>query len=231
MIKAIIKLVHIFFVISLAACARQKLPYSDSIDTNKSFGKFIDERDQNVYSWIKLADSSIWMIENARFNVEGSRCYDELKANCEKYGRMYDWEQAMKACPKDWQLASDNDMWNTLNGRVYNVWTGQKKNTNKISQFNKEEFSILTEKQDSQLYFPLSGVIVLPGTTYCKKDTIARYLTRSIYIEESKYIRSNEENKKFIVFYDFTEPNTTVTRNWAGRWIDYGASCKCVKTQ
>jgi len=33
--------------------------------------------------------------------------------NCKKYGRLYDWDEAMKACPKGWHLPSDKE-WQTL---------------------------------------------------------------------------------------------------------------------
>ena len=37
----------------------------------------------------------------------------EIKANCEKYGRLYDWETAIKACPSGWHLPSKEE-WQTL---------------------------------------------------------------------------------------------------------------------
>ena len=46
-------------------------------------------------------------------NVAGSVCYNNDPANCNKYGRLYDWETAMKACPKGWHLP-DNDEWQEL---------------------------------------------------------------------------------------------------------------------
>ena len=36
-----------------------------------------------------------WMTKNLNIPVEGSRCYDDNPANCEKYGRIYTWAQAM----------------------------------------------------------------------------------------------------------------------------------------
>ena len=36
-----------------------------------------------------------WMTKNLNIAVEGSRCYDDDPANCEKYGRIYTWAQAM----------------------------------------------------------------------------------------------------------------------------------------
>jgi len=66
----------------------------------------------------KRIGDQVWMAENLNYNVTGSRCYGEcgqvfvgmneneepimatlsnteIKANCEKYGRLYDWATAM----------------------------------------------------------------------------------------------------------------------------------------
>jgi len=54
-----------------------------------------------------MPDGKRWMTENLRINFyEGSRCYDKADSNCNKYGRLYTWETAMKACPNGWHLPS-----------------------------------------------------------------------------------------------------------------------------
>jgi uncharacterized protein (TIGR02145 family) len=53
------------------------------------------------------------MAENLNYEAEGSRCYNDSISYCKKYGRLYDWETAMKACPKDWHLPS-NAEWDKL---------------------------------------------------------------------------------------------------------------------
>jgi len=54
-----------------------------------------------------------WMAENLNCNVEGSKCYDNNVANCDKYGRLYDWETAKTVCPSGWHLPSDEE-WDDL---------------------------------------------------------------------------------------------------------------------
>jgi uncharacterized protein (TIGR02145 family) len=54
-----------------------------------------------------------WMAENSNYNVIGSRCYNNLTSNCNKYGRLYTWAMAMSACPSGWRLASNAD-WDQL---------------------------------------------------------------------------------------------------------------------
>jgi len=53
------------------------------------------------------------MAENLNYEAEGSRCYKNSTAYCKKYGRLYNWETSMKACPNDWHLPS-NVEWDIL---------------------------------------------------------------------------------------------------------------------
>jgi len=50
------------------------------------------------------------MAENLNYNAGGSKCYDNNPANCDKYGRLYDWKTAMKACPPGWHLPSNEEL-------------------------------------------------------------------------------------------------------------------------
>jgi uncharacterized protein (TIGR02145 family) len=73
------------------------------------------------------------MAKNLNCNVEGSKCYNNDEANCDKYGRLYDWATAMVLpdcgygtscssqiganhrgiCPSGWHIPSDDD-WDIL---------------------------------------------------------------------------------------------------------------------
>jgi len=57
--------------------------------------------------------NQIWMSENLNDASKGGKCYDDKPENCEKYGRLYTWEEATKACPSGWHLPS-NEEWQTL---------------------------------------------------------------------------------------------------------------------
>lgn len=77
-----------------------------SIICAQQTGTFTDSRDGKIYK-TKKAGNYILMEENLKFAPSGtSWCLNDSLANCDEYGRMYDWETAKCACPEGWYLPS-----------------------------------------------------------------------------------------------------------------------------
>ena len=79
----------------------------------KKTGRFSDSRDNQIYKWVELKDGKKWMAENLNFLSSNSYCFNNEDKNCDKYGRLYTYDAALKACPKGWRLPGEKD-WNEL---------------------------------------------------------------------------------------------------------------------
>jgi len=66
------------------------------------------DKDGNSYPTVVIGDL-VWMAKNLNQETEKSLCYDRKPENCEKYGRLYVWKDAMWACPAGWRLPNKKE--------------------------------------------------------------------------------------------------------------------------
>lgn len=80
------------------------------LETNTT--TFVDPRDQEIYEVVPIG-SQKWLGADLKFQTPNSLCYENDDDNCNRYGRLYNFDEANIACPPGWRLPSDED-WKKL---------------------------------------------------------------------------------------------------------------------
>ena len=227
---------------------------TDSVDTCE-YGTLTDERDGQTYKTVKIGTQT-WMAENLNYAYTGvpykytykdssytsdstSWCYDNVPANCAKYGRLYTWAAAMDsvgtwsangkgcgygqtcsptypvrgACPKEWHLPSQRE-WNTLFTAVGGKSTASKM-LKSTSGWNDYKGGGNGNGTDAYAFSAL--------------PTGDRYYNGNFNYEgDYAYIWSSTESNSYFTYYMFLNYYDDGA-NLRDNFKNYGLSVRCVK--
>jgi uncharacterized protein (TIGR02145 family) len=64
----------------------------------------------------RMPDGKQWTTNNLNVNTDPSYCYEDAELNCHRFGRLYTWQSARRACEllgDGWRLPTD-DEWRQL---------------------------------------------------------------------------------------------------------------------
>ena len=136
----------------LYSCNTANPAHTGTTSAGKSNDSVLLDSDGNKYPVKSISDKILWMTSNLNLDVPGSYCYADNKQNCQRYGRLYTWESAMKACSllgDGWRLPT-NDEWQ----RLTNLYGGLTKDSNEI---RKNSFQALMLGGNSEFNAVLGG--------------------------------------------------------------------------
>lgn len=166
----------------------------------------IDARDGTIYETVEL-NEQYWMAENLNYAAaHGSWVYGEDPENEEKYGRLYTWEAARRACPKGWRLPTDQD-WRKMAGDYSKVDIASQQEPGSA-------YAALIKGGDSN-FDALHGGTRRPTGTFVYLGEIGQYWSGT----------QDSGNKAFL--FQFVETSGKLQRN--SYEVGWGASCRCVK--
>ena len=77
-----------------------------------------------------MADGKQWTTQNLNVETTQSYCYEDSEQNCRRYGRLYTWESARRACQSlgaGWRLPTD-DEWRGMAKRYGGIGSDAKDN-------------------------------------------------------------------------------------------------------
>ena len=160
-----------------------------------------------TYRTVRL-NGLTWMAENLNYDVgDGSWCYDNNASNCRKYGRLYNWEAAKKACRVvGWRLPTDNE-WREMAKQFGGA-------DDDASDGGKAAYKALIEGGSSGFAAQLGGDRYSGGDFYDLGDG-------------GIYWSATEPGADLAWTYHFTRNNGKLTR--LGNNKSVGRSCRCVQ--
>jgi uncharacterized protein (TIGR02145 family) len=170
----------------------------DSSSSNCSNFSYKDKE----YSVVEIGDQC-WMAENLNYATKNSWCYGNNPVNCEKYGRLYSWNDALSVCPSGWRLSSDDD-WKNLE-TFLEVDSKKSETTDLRNRVSNDSSLRLRSSSDWRLNAGnnSSGFNALPGGSYIISSSSfsftglnnqAHFWTSTVHHQQNKWAFSRELN-------------------------------------
>ncbi len=202
----------IFFLISLCLCSNylvallftdddDYLPY----DYEFECGDWITDENLNMYDTIKIGEQC-WMAENVnvgeKMNIDENKdnnncnnikkfCYDDDEYNCERYGGLYQWNNAScdNICLEGWVLPTDED-WKKLEIQI----GMEEENARQIGMRGdisyKLKHDIFWDGDNSSSFYALPGGWLNENKNFVNKDMFTAFWTQTEYNDDDAWVRS-----------------------------------------
>jgi len=99
----------LFFALAAYGQQREKIAIINTVDDGNPQISHLELS----YLTDKLREIAGNVLPDKNYDVVTEECYNNQESNCQKYGRLYNWNTAKTACPKGWHLPSDTE-WDVL---------------------------------------------------------------------------------------------------------------------
>ena len=163
-----------------------------------------------TYNTVQIG-TQCWMKENLNYATGASWCYENNSANCATYGRLYDWNSALTACPSDWHLPTDAE-WTILTDYLggSSVAGGKMKEAGTAHWYPPNTCATNS-----------SGFTALPGGSRDYGGSFYTLSSTGSWWSSSEYDASNAWDWDMYYFY--------ATVSWGRSNKSYGFSVRCLK--
>ena len=101
-----------------------------------------DRRDGKKYKAVKIK-GQVWMAENLNYKTSRSHCAGDIDIGCNRFGRYYDWDEAMEACPEGWRLLTARDWESLFDAMGKSVYAMQGVTTFSLKSTDAYNFSVI----------------------------------------------------------------------------------------
>ena len=159
----------------------------------------------------RMADGKEWTTANLNVQASPSYCYEVAEANCRRYGRLYTWESAQRACASlgdRWRLPTDDE------------WRQMAKRYGGVSEDSADEgraaFAALRSGGTSSFNAVLGG-IRSPDGQYSRSEAHGLYWT------------ATDNDARSAPLYNFGEGGRALHRQPGGDNKQMAASVRCIR--